>query len=125
MILIFLSSCTNGDGDNEQANILIIIADDLGYSDLSCYGGEINTPNLDRLADKGIRFTEFYNSARCCPSRASVLTGLYPHRAVHFPLQAPAKDINKYKGTYTVGWDTIRQRRYERMKELGVIGVGS
>ena len=233
---------------NEKPNILLIIADDLGYSDLGCYGSEINTPNLDRLAENGIRFTEFYNSARCCPSRASVLTGLYPHQAgigsfvgpdrglhgyrgslnpnavtiaevlkgegyrtfgagkwhinlpgptergfeeyygflqdygvdawepkwmqrypeghhereyapgeffatnvitdytidflniaretpekpwfmylayqaVHFPLQAPKKDIEKYKDTYTVGWDTIRQRRYERMKELGVIGT--
>lgn len=243
-ILIF--SCIT-EKINEEPNILLIIADDLGYSDLGCYGSEISTPNLDRLADNGIRFTEFYNSARCCPSRASVLTGLYPHQAgigsfvgpdrgeqgyrgsltpnavtiaevlkgggyrtfgagkwhvnmpgptdrgfeefygfledygidgwepkwmqrypeghhvreyapgeffatnvitdyaidflsmaretpenpwfiyvayqaVHFPLQAPESDIEKYKNTYTVGWDSIRQERYERMKQLGVIG---
>lgn len=53
----------------------------MGYSDLGCYGGEINTPNLDRLAAEGLRFTQFYNAARCCPSRASLLTGLYPHDA--------------------------------------------
>ncbi len=245
-VLFFFSSCKDGRNKDIQPNILLIIADDLGFSDLGCYGGEINTPNLDRLAESGIRFTEIYNSARCCPSRASVLTGLYPHQAgigsfvgpdrgvhgytgsltpnavtiaevlketgyrtfgagkwhvnmpgptdrgfeefygfledygidgwepkwmqrypegrpereykpgeffatnvitdyaidfldiaretpkkpwflylayqaVHFPLQAPEKDIEKYKDTYKVGWDTIRQKRYERMKQIGVI----
>lgn len=65
----------------EQPNILLIMADDLGYSDLGSYGGEIQTPNLDQLADNGVRFTQIYNSARCSPSRASLLTGLYPHQA--------------------------------------------
>jgi arylsulfatase A-like enzyme len=231
---------------SEKPNILIILADDLGYSDLGCYGSEISTPNLDALASDGVRFTQFYNSARCCPSRASLLTGLFPHQAgigsfvgpdrgvpgyaghltpntvtlaevlkengyrtfgagkwhvnhpgptdrgfeeyygflddygidsweskwmqrypedrpereykegeffatnaitdyaldflgmseskpekpwflylsyqaVHFPLQAPAKDIEKYKNTYKVGWDIIRQQRLERMKKIGVI----
>ncbi len=64
-----------------RPNIVVILADDLGYSDLSCYGGEINTPHLDGLAEGGVRFTQFYNSARCCPTRASLLTGLYPHQA--------------------------------------------
>ncbi len=64
-----------------KPNILVILADDLGYSDLGCFGGEVHTPNLDRLAANGLRFTQFYNSARCCPSRASILTGLYPHQA--------------------------------------------
>ena len=62
-------------------NIMIILADDLGFSDLGCYGGEIRTPNLDALAANGVRFTQCYNSSRCCPSRASLLTGLYPHQA--------------------------------------------
>lgn len=230
----------------ERPNILVILADDLGYSDLGCYGSEIATPNLDGLAENGVRFTQFYNSARCCPSRATLLTGLFPHQAgigsfvspdrgvpgyagrltsntvtlaevlkengyrtfgagkwhvnrpdptqrgfeefygflddygidgwepkwmqrypegrperkyeegeffatnvitdyaldflnlseetpdqpwflylsyqaVHFPLQAPKEDIEKYKDTYTVGWDTIRARRLERMQELGVV----
>ena len=65
----------------KRPNIMIILSDDMGFSDLSCYGGEIQTPNLDRLAANGIRFTQFYNNARCCPSRASLLTGLYPHEA--------------------------------------------
>jgi arylsulfatase A-like enzyme len=66
---------------SSKPNILLILADDLGYSDLGCYGGEIRTPNLDALAADGLRFTQFYNCARCCPSRASLLTGLYPHQA--------------------------------------------
>src|SRR5688500_7523353 len=64
-----------------RPNIVLILADDLGYSDLGCYGGEIRTPHLDRLAARGLRFTRFYNGARCCPTRASLLTGVYPHQA--------------------------------------------
>jgi arylsulfatase A-like enzyme len=64
-----------------RPNFVVIISDDMGYSDLGCYGGEIATPHLDRLAAGGLRFTQFYNTARCCPTRASLLTGLYPHQA--------------------------------------------
>jgi arylsulfatase A-like enzyme len=64
-----------------RPNIIVILSDDMGYSDLGCYGGEISTPNLDALAANGVRFTQFYNTARCCPTRASLLTGLYPHQA--------------------------------------------
>jgi arylsulfatase len=64
-----------------QPNILVILVDDMGFSDIGCYGSEIPTPNLDRLASNGLRFTQFYNTGRCCPTRASVLTGLYPHEA--------------------------------------------
>lgn len=64
----------------EKPNIVVIMSDDMGWSDLGCYGGEIETPNLDALADGGLRFTQFYNMARCCPTRASLLTGLYPHQ---------------------------------------------
>lgn len=63
-----------------RPNILLILADDLGYSDPGCYGGEIATPNIDRLASAGVRFTQLYSSARCCPSRAALLTGQHPHR---------------------------------------------
>ena len=62
-------------------NIVLIMADDMGYSDIGCYGGEIRTPNLDSLASGGLRFTQFYNTARCCPTRASLMTGLYQHQA--------------------------------------------
>jgi arylsulfatase len=229
----------------QKPNIVLILADDLGFSDLGCYGSEIHTPNLDKLAASGLRFTEFYNSARCCPSRASLLTGLYPHEAgigdmtadqklpgyrghlvdscvtlpevlkpagyhtlmagkwhvgepgpvkhgfdefygftrqyglkdnfvekecvrlpeghpkrtyapgkfystdvytdyaldfiaqarkaggpyflylaynsPHFPLQAPKEEIAKYENVYTVGWDKIREQRYEQMKKLGIL----
>ena len=64
-----------------RPNIVLIMADDMGYSDIGCYGGEINTPNLNGLAAKGIRFTQFYNTARCCPTRAALMTGLYQHQA--------------------------------------------
>jgi arylsulfatase len=64
-----------------RPNIVLILADDMGFSDLGCYGSEVNTPNLDGLGTGGLRFTQFYNAARCCPSRASLLTGLYPHQA--------------------------------------------
>jgi arylsulfatase len=63
-----------------KPNVVLILNDDMGYSDLGCYGGEIETPNLDRLAANGIRFSSFYNTARCSPSRASMLTGLHPHQ---------------------------------------------
>jgi arylsulfatase A-like enzyme len=229
-----------------KPNILLIVADDLGYSDLGCYGGEIHTPNLDKLAADGLRLTQFYNCARCCPSRACLMTGLYPHQAgvgnmtddkgwpgyrghlndncvtipevlkpagyrtyisgkwhlgkpgpiqrgfdegfvmdggfrtcwdpaafrreppdrpkrdyppgkfystdaitdyaldfiadarkqekpffvylaynaPHFPLHAPKEEIAKYKDVYTKGWDKIREERYERQKQLGLLDAG-
>lgn len=64
----------------ERPNLLVVLVDDLGYSDLGCFGGEIATPNLDALAEGGVRLTQFYNTGRCCPSRAAILTGQYPHR---------------------------------------------
>lgn len=82
-----------------RPNIVIIMADDMGFSDVGCYGSEIRTPNLDRLATEGLRFKQMYNAARCCPTRAALLTGLYPHQAgmggmVSFPEQ------NRPEGPY-------------------------
>jgi arylsulfatase len=68
-------------GASGRPNVVIILADDLGFSDVGCYGGEIRTPNIDRMAGEGVRVAQFYNAARCCPSRAALLTGLYPHQA--------------------------------------------
>ncbi len=65
----------------DRPNIVLIMADDLGFSDIGSYGSEIPTPHLDRLANNGLRFTQFYNTSRCCPTRASLLTGLYQHQA--------------------------------------------
>ncbi|MFT3902202.1 MAG: arylsulfatase [Niabella sp.] len=66
---------------DKRPNIVLIMADDMGYADIGCYGSEIHTPNIDGLAANGLRFRQFYNAARCCPSRASLMTGLYPHQA--------------------------------------------
>ena len=74
-------ACKESSVAQSQPNIILIVGDDMGFSDLGCFGGEIHTPHLDTLAAKGLRFTQFYNGARCCPTRASLLTGLYPHQA--------------------------------------------
>src|SRR5271154_3632373 len=83
--LVVIESCTlavhAADVPGTRPNVIIILADDMGYSDVGCYGGEIHTPNIDTLAKNGIRFAQFYNQARCCPTRASLLSGLYPHQA--------------------------------------------
>lgn len=71
----------SGFAADPRPNIIVILADDLGYSDISPFGGEVRTPNLQFLANNGLRFRNFYNTARCCPSRASLLTGLAPHQA--------------------------------------------
>jgi arylsulfatase A-like enzyme len=81
--LIFIFSAVpvlSGKKDN-RPNVIIIMADDMGWSDIGCYGSEIKTPNLDGLAKKGVRFTQFYNTGRCCPTRATLLTGTYAHQA--------------------------------------------
>ncbi|MBT5318516.1 MAG: sulfatase-like hydrolase/transferase, partial [Chloroflexi bacterium] len=66
---------------HNRPNVVLILADDLGWGDIGAYGSEIRTPNLDRLAKGGVRFSQMYNSARCCPTRASMLTGLNPQQA--------------------------------------------
>ena len=80
VLLLFLFCPVMSGIAAERPNIIVILSDDMGYSDLGCYGGEISTPNIDALGKGGLRFTQFYNTARCCPSRASLLTGLYPHQ---------------------------------------------
>ena len=79
-IALALSGCRSVDAP-PRPDIVLIMADDMGFSDLGSYGGEIGTPHLDRLAANGLRFSHFYNTARCCPTRASLLTGLYAHQA--------------------------------------------
>jgi len=87
---------------NKKPNIIVILTDDMGYSDIGSFGSEINTPNIDKLANNGLRFTQFYNTARCSPSRASLLTGLYPHQAgmghlstENFPETGYVDDLSK------------------------------
>ncbi|MBM3739953.1 MAG: arylsulfatase [Acidobacteria bacterium] len=82
-----------------RPNIVLILADDMGFSDLGCYGSEISTPNLDGLARRGIRFTQFTNFARCCPTRAALMTGLYPHQAgLGHMWYALDKPVEAYQG---------------------------
>ena len=86
LCLVLLVTPSVGTADEQvtkkaRPNIVLILADDLGYSDLGCFGGEISTPRLDALAASGLRMTQLYNAARCCSTRASLLTGLYPHQA--------------------------------------------
>ncbi|MFY0688539.1 MAG: arylsulfatase [Cyclobacteriaceae bacterium] len=230
---LFLFAC-NENVKEDRPNILLIMADDMGYSDIGSYGGEIATPHLDRLAEEGMRFTSFYNMAKCNPTRSSLLTGLYrggngavhlaqltrragyfnimsgkehfdgwvpayckaenvfdhsfyfwatteyflppsgkferpfylegkkldaseieyeqapmyktdfitdyairwldeafgrddpffmylPYHAAHYPLQARPEDIQKYRGTYKKGWDQLRDERFVKQQQLGVI----
>ncbi len=211
---------------NRPPNILLLLMDDMGFSDIGCYGGEIETPNVDRLAANGIRFTQFYNAGRCWPSRACILTGYYApqvcmdpplrhyrppwqrelpyylrrlgyrsyhsgkwhlfnsrdpaaqsgfdiswgyeieqynhffhgqdgrtafsataitdhalaclkshqtehadapffhyvcYTTPHFPVQAEPRDIEKYRDRYHEGWDVVRERRWRRLRELGIV----
>ena len=84
--------------EKSQPNIIVILADDMGYSDIGCYGSEIKTPTLDSLAESGLKFTQFYNTARCCPTRASLLTGLYPHQAGIGHMVTGNYDPNQFPG---------------------------
>ena len=92
-----------------RPNILLIVSDDLGFSDLGCFGGEIDTPHLDALAKNGVRLTQFYNTGRCCPSRAAILTGQYPHAV---GLGHMTQDIGQrgYRGRVAPHARTIGQR---------------
>jgi arylsulfatase len=106
---------------DERPNIVIIMADDLGYSDIGCYGGEVRTPNLDKLATGGMRFTQFYNTARCCPTRASLLTGLYPHQA---GIGRMTQDTGKpgYRGYLTDNTVTIAEVLKQAGYNTGMVG---
>lgn len=93
----------------KRPNIILIMSDDMGYSDIGCYGSEIETPNLDNLAKNGIRFTQFYNQARCCPTRASLMTGLYPHQAGMGWMDAVDHDLPGYQAELNESSVTIAQ----------------
>lgn len=96
-----MMGCSHTDGKKENPpNILLILADDMGYSDLGCFGGEIKTPNIDALSENGVRFTNFYSAARCCPTRASLLTGVYPHQAGMGGMVRHTDDPKRSEGAY-------------------------
>lgn len=128
-ILLSVAICVAGcsvtseksDQKDDRPNIVIIMADDLGYSDVGCYGGEINTPSIDRLAKNGVRFTQFYNSARCCPTRASMLTGLYPHLAGVGAMTHDNKSPG-YRGYLTENTVTIAEVLRKEGYHTGMVG---
>lgn len=93
---------------DKRPNIVLIMADDLGYSDIGCYGGEIKTPNIDYLAANGLRYRSFYNTSRCCPTRASLLTGLYNHNA-GIGEMTTARDPAGYRGYITENTVTLAE----------------
>lgn len=98
--VVLLSASLMFAAERSQPDIVLVMADDMGFSDIGCYGSEIDTPNLDRLAGDGLRFRQFYNAARCCPTRAALLTGLYPHQAGVGKMvsSAPAKKSSPTQG---------------------------
>ncbi len=120
-IFIFAVVCQFGNfalvaQTRDRPNIIVIMADDLGFSDIGRYGGEIETPNLDRLAKDGLRYTQFYNASVCCPSRASLMTGLYPHAAGmgamnHRNLKRPAYHGQLRDNTPTIA-EALREAGY-------------
>jgi arylsulfatase len=101
-LLAVSSNAISQNAKSKKPNVIVILSDDMGYSDIGCFGSEISTPHLDKLAKNGLRFTQFYNTARCSPSRASLLTGLYPHQAgmghlstENFPEPGYTDDLSK------------------------------
>ncbi len=134
-ISMLLFWCSFNLNAQQRPNIILILADDMGYSDLGSYGGEVKTPNLDKLASGGLRYKQFYNGARCCPTRASLMTGLYPHQAgmgwmAAADLGTPAYQDNLNKtsmtiaevlktagyGTYMTGkWHLTNERKIDGM----------
>ncbi|MEM9329104.1 MAG: arylsulfatase [Bacteroidota bacterium] len=109
LLFLVLACRPNEQPTATRPNIIIILADDMGYSDLGCYGSEIRTPHLDRLAAEGVRFSQFYNAARCCPSRAALLSGLYPHQAGIGGMTDTDLDIPQYQGFFNDSTVTIAQ----------------
>jgi len=96
LIAALLLTACNSSRENPP-NIVFILADDMGYSDLGCYGAEfLNTPNIDELAENGLRFTNFYNTGRCWPTRTSLLSGYYPHQV----LSDPVEGVDYSEGTF-------------------------
>ncbi|MDU1889728.1 MAG: arylsulfatase [Dysgonomonas sp.] len=106
---------------DERPNIIVILADDLGYSDMGCYGGEIQTLNLNKMADEGLRFSRFYNASRSCPTRASLLTGLYQHQA-GIGRMTFEENLPGYRGTLTHNGVTIAEALKEAGYQTGMIG---
>ncbi|MCF0176034.1 MAG: arylsulfatase, partial [Bacteroidales bacterium] len=105
-----------------RPNIIVILTDDMGYSDLGCYGGEILTPNIDNLAENGLRWSQFYNNARSCPSRAVLMTGLYPHQAGMGWMACADLQVPSYQGYLNRNCVTIAEVLDEADYETYMVG---
>jgi arylsulfatase A-like enzyme len=103
------------------ANVVVVLADDLGFSDLGCYGGEIATPHLDRLGRAGVRMSSFYNTARCSPSRASLLTGRHPHETGIGILTGDGRP-DGYPGTLSLDVPTMAELLSDLGYRTGLVG---
>lgn len=110
-----------GSTASSRPNIILIMADDMGFSDLGCYGGEIHTPNIDYLANNGLRYTQFYNTSRCCPTRASLLTGLYNHQA-GIGKMTDAENESGYRGHLTENTVTLAEVLKRAGYQTGMTG---
>lgn len=116
----------------KKPNVIVILTDDMGFSDIGCFGSEIKTPNIDKLASNGLRFTHFYNTARCSPSRASLMTGLYPHQAgmgflsnYNYEQEGYADDLSKKAVTMAevfkqAGYATFMSGKWHLNKEKSI-----
>jgi arylsulfatase len=102
-------AATSSSAPPKRPNIIVMMADDMGFSDLGCYGSEIQTPNIDSMAQAGVRFTHFRNTARCCPSRTSLLTGLYAHQAGVGHMVNPRPSLPGYQGDLNHSCVTLAQ----------------
>ena len=125
--LLILSSLSFTYAENkavrpDKPNIVLIMADDLGYSDLGCYGAEIETPHIDSLARDGVRFTGFKNTARCAPSRASFLTGRYPHSVDIGWLAAVDERRPGYRGQLSAEAPTLAEILRPHGYGTGIVG---
>src|SRR5262249_35018932 len=110
LVAFALFVCGTVQAADGKPNILIILSDDMGFTDLGCYGGEIATPNLDALAPNGLRVTQFYNNPRCSPTPASLLTGLYPHQAgVGHMMEDKGDKFPGYRGNLNDSCRTIAE----------------
>lgn len=117
-LILFFSGAGNPSGKTKKPNIIFILADDMGYSDIQAYGGEVMTPHLSSMADNGIKLRTFYNNTRCCPTRASLLTGQYPHKVGmgHMvTLENTQYEPGSYQGFLDPNFPTIA----EALKKVG------
>ncbi len=122
-LAVLATLLTTGSAITQRPHVVLIMVDDMGFSDIGCYGSEIETPNLDALAAGGVRFSQFYNSARCCPTRASLLTGLHPHQTgighmTETPQEARPAEPVAYQGY-------LNRRCVTLAEVLGAAGYGT